>query len=153
MTDQQKLSKRLNIFLWITQIVLAIIFIWGAWMKLFTSVDKLSAMWPWVAQIPLALLKFTAIVDLLGGIGLILPALLRIKPTLTPIAAVAIIVLMVVSTIFHISRGEVSVIGANIIFALFAAFIAWGRFKKSADNCKIIDLSYKCGSHHCIDNN
>ena len=130
MADQQKSSKTLNIFLWIAQVLLAATFIWGGCMKLFTPVGKLSVMWPWVAQIPIALLKFTGIVDLLGGLGLILPALLRIKPKLTPIAAVAIIILMICACIFHISRGEASVIGANIVLALIAAFIAWGRFKK-----------------------
>jgi uncharacterized membrane protein YphA (DoxX/SURF4 family) len=131
MKNQQKSSKTLNIFLWIAQVLLAAIFIWGAWMKIFTPVGKLSAMWPWVAHIPRALLKFTGIVDLLGGLGLILPALLRIKPKLTPIAALSIIILMICACIFHISRGEASVIGANIVFALMAAFIVWGRFKKA----------------------
>jgi uncharacterized membrane protein YphA (DoxX/SURF4 family) len=130
MTTQQKPSKVLNIFLWIAQVLLAATFIWGAWMKLFTPVDKLAVMWPWVAQIPFALLKFTGIIDLLGGIGLILPSLLKIQPRLTSIAGVGIIVLMLCACIFHISRGEASVIGANIVFALLAAIIAWGRFKK-----------------------
>jgi uncharacterized membrane protein YphA (DoxX/SURF4 family) len=130
MTNHQKSSKTLNVFLWIAQVLLAAIFIWGSWMKFFTPVGKLSIMWPWVAQIPTGLLKFTATVDLLGGLGLILPALLRIRPILTPVAAIAIIVLMLVSSIFHITRGEASVIGANIFFALMAAFIAWGRLKK-----------------------
>ena len=130
MSDQQKPSKTLNIFLWIAQVLLAATLIWGGYMKLFTPTVKLSAMWPWVAQIPTALLMFTGIVDLLGGIGLILPWLMKIKPKLTPIAAVGVVVLMLCACVFHVSRGEASVIGANIVFMLMAAFIAWGRFKK-----------------------
>jgi uncharacterized membrane protein YphA (DoxX/SURF4 family) len=130
MTNQSKTSKGWNIRLWIAQSILAAIFIWAAYMKLFTPTEKLALMWPWAAQVPQTLLKFTGIVDLTGALGLILPGLFHIKPKLTPIAALCIIVLMAVAITFHVSRGESSVIGANIIFAVIAAFIAWGRFKK-----------------------
>jgi uncharacterized membrane protein YphA (DoxX/SURF4 family) len=130
MINQEKKSKILNVALWVAQLVLATSFIWAGLMKLFQPIEKLSEMWLWTSQVPIELLKFTGIVDLLGGIGLILPSLLRIKPKLTSITAGSIIVLMVCAIIFHISRGEVSQIGANIVFAIIATFIAWGRFKR-----------------------
>ena len=129
MANQQKPSKILNFLLWAAQIILAASLGWASMMKLFQPVEKLAAMWPWVSQVPNALLKFTGVVDLLGAAGLILPALFRIKPWLTPITAVSIILLMIIASIFHIARGEASVITANIVFAAIAAFIAWGRFK------------------------
>ena len=129
MAQQQKTSKALNISLWVAQVLLAASLIWAASLKLFQSTDKLSQMWPWVAQVPNALVKFTGLVDLLGGLGLILPGLFRIQPKLTYIAALCIVALMVVASIFHISRGEASQIGANIAFAAFALFIAWGRYR------------------------
>jgi uncharacterized membrane protein YphA (DoxX/SURF4 family) len=132
MTNQQQPSKAWNIALWIAQTILAVILIWAAYMKLFTPTEKLALMWPWAAQVPKALLIFTGMVDLTGALGLILPGLLRIIPKLTPIAALCIILLMAVAITFHISRGEGSVIGVNIVFALIATFIAWGRFKKTA---------------------
>jgi uncharacterized membrane protein YphA (DoxX/SURF4 family) len=132
MTNQQKYSKVLHVTLWVAQLILATSFIWAGMMKLFQPVEKLSEMWLWTSQVPVAVLKFTGIVDVLGGIGLILPSLLRIKPKLTLLTAVAIIVLMVCASIFHISRGEASQIGANIVFAIIAAFIAWGRLKKAS---------------------
>jgi hypothetical protein len=63
--------------------------------------------------------------------GLTLPAFLRIMPRLTPIAAIGIIALMIAAATFHIARGEASVIGVNIVFAVIAAFIAWGRLMKA----------------------
>jgi uncharacterized membrane protein YphA (DoxX/SURF4 family) len=123
-------SKVLNITLWIAQILLALTLIWAASMKLFQPIEKLAAMWPWAGQVPPSLVKCTGMVDLLGGLGLILPALLRIKPKLTPIAALGIIALMICASVFHISRGEGAMIGPNIVFALIAIFIAWGRFRK-----------------------
>ncbi len=131
MTSQQTSSKAIHITIWVAQVILAGSLIWAAWMKLFQSIEQLSAMWPWAGEVPDAFVKFTGIVDLLGAMGLILPSLLRIKPNLTPIAAICIIVLMICASVFHIVRGEVSNIGANIVFALIAAFIAWGRFKKA----------------------
>ena len=100
-------------------------------MKLFQPTEKLAAMWPWAGQVPVALVKFTGLVDLLGAIGLIVPSLLRIKPKLTPMAAIGIIVLMISASIFHVSRGEASQTGVNIVFAGVAAFIAWGRFSRA----------------------
>ncbi|QMW04662.1 DoxX family protein [Spirosoma foliorum] len=130
MASQQP-SKALHISLWIIQVILAATFIWAAAMKLFQPIDQLANMWPWVGQIPVAFVKFTGLVDLLGAVGLILPAWLRIKPQLTPIAALGTVVLMICASIFHITRGEASVIGVNIVFAVLAAFIAWGRFTKA----------------------
>ena len=128
MVNQQ---KGINITFWIAQVLLAAGLIWGGFMKLFQPIEKLSAMWPWAAQVPVELLKLTGIIDLFGAIGLILPSLLRIQPKLTPIAAVGVIILMLSASVFHIMRGEASVIGVNIVFAIIAIFVAWGRFKKA----------------------
>jgi hypothetical protein len=98
--------------------------------EIIQPTEKLAAMWPWTDQVPAALVKLTGMVDLLGAVGLILPSLLHIQPKLTPIAAIGVIVLMLCASIFHIVRGEASLIGVNIVFAAIAAFVAWGRFKK-----------------------
>jgi uncharacterized membrane protein len=131
MTNGQRPLEALHLALWVAQVVLAASFIWAAGMKLFQPVSKLAAMWPWVLHVADNLVKFTGIVDLLGAIGLIIPSLLRIKPKLTAIASIGIIVLMIAASVFHIARGEALVIGVNIAFAVIAAFIAWGRFSKT----------------------
>ena len=108
MTTQKTPSSGLNIALWVAQVILASSLIWASSLKLFQSVDKLAAMWPWVAQVPQAMLKFTGIVDMLAGFGLVLPTLLRIKPKLTAVAALGVIVLMVCQCLSHHARGSVS---------------------------------------------
>jgi uncharacterized membrane protein YphA (DoxX/SURF4 family) len=130
MANPQKPSPVLHVILWIVQLLLAVSLIWAVWMKLFQPIDKLAAMWPWTGQIPATLVKLTGIVDLAGAVGLLLPSLLRIQPKLTPIAAICIVVLMVCASIFHIARGEASLISVNVVFALLAAFVAWGRLAK-----------------------
>lgn len=129
MTHPQKSSKIIAIAGWIAQAVLAAGFIWAGLTKLLLPIEKLSAMWPWTGQLPLPLVKLTGVVDLAGGLGLILPSLLRIKPRLTVFTAICIIALMVAASIFHITRGEASLIGVNIFFAVVALFIVWGRWK------------------------
>ncbi|AYB32969.1 DoxX family protein [Chryseolinea soli] len=129
MTTQQK-SKTLHIALWVVQLLLAATLLWAGAMKCFQSIEKLSAMWPWTGEIPAAFVKLTGLVDIAGAVGLTLPAALRAQPKLTPIAALGVIALMVCASLFHIMRGEASVIGVNIVFAGLAAFVAWGRFRK-----------------------
>jgi len=129
MTTQQK-SKVLHVALWAVQLLLAATLVWAGAMKLFQPTEKLSAMWPWTGEIPAAFVKLTGLVDLLGAVGLTLPSVLRIQPKLTPLAAIGVIALMVCASVFHIVRGEASVIGVNIVFAGMAAFVAWGRFRR-----------------------
>ena len=123
MTSEQRTSKTMNIVLWITQGLLSATFIWTGFMKIFKPEDL---PFPWVKD-NANLVLITGIVDLLGGLGIILPTLLRIQPKLTNFAAYGIIVLMTVASVFHISRGEAKDIGFNIFMAALAVFVAWGR--------------------------
>lgn len=119
----------MNILLWIAQVLLSTTFMWSATMKLFQPADQLAEMWAWAAG-NTGLVQLTGVLDLLAGIGLIAPALLRIQPVLTVYAAYGTLALMTAASIFHIARGEASQIGINIFFAVVAAFIAWGRQRK-----------------------
>jgi putative oxidoreductase len=127
--DIEKKPKGLNIALWIAQGLISLTLVWGAYAKLIQPIEETSKMLPWALDNP-SLLKFTGIIDLLGGLGIILPAALRIQPKLTVFAAYGIIALMVLGSIFHVSRGEAPLIGMNIFIILIAVFIAWGRTKK-----------------------
>lgn len=130
MTTQSP-GKGLRIALWAVQVLLAATLIWAAAMKLFAPVAQVAAMWPWAGQVSPLLLKGAGIVDLLGGLGLVLPGLLGIRPQLTPLAALGVLVLMVCASVFHVLRGEGNLIGFNIVVALLCGFVAWGRYKKT----------------------
>ncbi|GLU53965.1 hypothetical protein Dfri01_34260 [Dyadobacter frigoris] len=129
MTDPQKSSKTMNIMLWIAQVLLAAFFIMGAVMK-FMPIEKISAKMPWTGQVPALVVRILGVIDLLGALGLIFPLLLHIKPKLTPWAAIGIILMMICAIVFHVSRGEESVIGVNLFCIVLAGFVAWGRFGK-----------------------
>ncbi len=123
-------SKWMNISLWVVQGLLAVMFLMAGANKLFQSIPELSKMLPWVTQVPEGLVRFIGFSELLGGIGLLLPAILRIKPILTSYAAIGLAVVMLLASIFHISKGEMSVIGMNFVFMAMALYVAWGRMKK-----------------------
>jgi hypothetical protein len=129
MTNIEKKSRILNVTLWIAQSLIALTLIWAAYAKLLQPIEETAKMLPWAAENP-GLLKFTGLIDLFGALGIILPAALKIQPKLTVFAAYGIIALMILASVFHISRGESSLIGMNIFFLLLAVFVAWGRKKK-----------------------
>lgn len=90
-------------------------------MKLFKPSDL---PWAWIKENP-NLVTITGIFDLLAAIGLVLPTLLNIQPKLSKFASYGIILLMLSAILFHISRGEGSQIGFNILVILLASLIAW----------------------------
>ena len=130
-TNQATPSKALNIILWIAQVLLAGMFLMSGFMKVAQPIEELAKMLPWASQVPEGLVRFIGISEVLGGLGLLLPAALRIKPQLTAWAAVGLALVMLFAAGFHAFRGETSAIGMNVILALVALFIAWGRFKKA----------------------
>jgi len=131
MTTTTKTSKTMHISLWVVQVLLAAMFLMSGFMKASSPVEKLSAMLPWATSVPVALIKFIGLSELFGGLGLILPSLLRIKPTLTIWAGFGLATIMLLAIPFHISRGETPMIGMNAMFMLLSLFVAWGRSKKA----------------------
>lgn len=128
MANQQ--SKALNISLWIAQGLLAIMFTMAGAMKCTQPIEELGKSLPWVNEVSAGLVRFIGISELLGGIGILLPSLLRIKPVLTPLSAIGLAVVMVLAFGYHIIKAEYNVLGMNILLAFIALFVAWGRYKK-----------------------
>lgn len=125
-----KRSKALHITLWIVQILLAVGFGLAGFMKVTAPIEQLeqSGM-TFVNDYGTKMVRFIGISELLGALGLILPAALRIKPILTSIAAVGLSIIMVLATIYHLTNSE-PIVGALVFLAL-TLFVAWGRFSKA----------------------
>ena len=120
----------MSIALWIAQLLLAVAFGMAGSMKTFTPIDTLAQQMSWISDAP-ALVRFIGISELAGALGMILPALTRIKPSLTPLAAWGFVIIMILASIFHGSRGEWSAIPANLVLGALAVFVAWGRTSKA----------------------
>jgi hypothetical protein len=109
----------MNIALWIVQGILGLAFILLGSMKAF-HLGKAIAGLSW------GLVTFIGIAELLGGLGLILPKATGVAPFLTPVAAIALGVIMILAAGFHIKRKEN--FGMTIIFLALLIFVAIGRF-------------------------
>ncbi|MEO7224240.1 MAG: DoxX family protein, partial [Devosia sp.] len=59
--------------------------------------------------------------------GLILPLLTGILAWLTPLAALALVVVQVLAIGFHLMRKEPQILPANLVLLALAAFVVWGR--------------------------
>lgn len=120
-------SKGLHIGLWVVQGLLGLTFTGTAIWKLATPIPTLATMIPWAGEVSPAFLYATALADLLGGLGVVLPTATGIKPGLTVVAALGCALLMACAVVFHISRGEATNTPFNFVMLGLSLFVAWGR--------------------------
>lgn len=118
----------MNTVLWILQILLAIIFLGVGVTHAFRyERAKEQNMTKWMAAVPRPLMTFIGICEILGTVGVILPALTGILKGLTPLAALGFVVLMILAAIFHAPRREYQNIVGNVVVLAIAAFVLYGR--------------------------
>jgi len=118
----------LHYALWVLQWMLGVALVGAGTFKLLLPFDQAVEVFPWAADVS-GLFIVTSVLDILGGIGIVLPALVRVLPRTTVVAAVGVLFLMLSSVVFYLSRGEASEIAPNLVMAAVAAAIAWGRWR------------------------
>jgi uncharacterized membrane protein YphA (DoxX/SURF4 family) len=128
---QSDAGKWLRVALWSAQILLAVLFGMFGLMKITTPIAQLAKNMPWVAD-HATLIHFIGLSEVAGALGLLLPALTRIAPVLTPIAASGLVIVMVLAFAFHVARGEFGGLPFVTALGAIAAFVAWGRFGRAA---------------------
>ncbi|MEV4513634.1 DoxX family protein [Dactylosporangium sp. NPDC049525] len=121
----------LNGVLWTLQIVWGFFFAGSGFGKVLLYDGTLYAAAPravaWYAAVPQPLIVCIGVVEVLGGIGLILPAITRVSPKLTPLAAAGLALTMLLAAGFHVVRGEYALVPATVVLGAVAAFLAAGR--------------------------
>lgn len=121
-----------TIALWVAQIALAIFFGMAGYFKSFMAPAALTQMGiAWASDAPIGLLRFIGVSELAGALGVILPALLRIQPELTPLAALGFAIIQALAIPFHIIRGETAATPINAVLLALALFVVWGRSFKA----------------------
>jgi uncharacterized membrane protein YphA (DoxX/SURF4 family) len=117
----------MNVVLWMLQILLAFLFIFAGGMKLVLPSEEL------VQQMPLSLpgwfIRFIGVVELLGGIGVVLPWLVRIHPGLTPLAAAGLTIIMIGAVVYGLAAGDIMSSIIPLAVGILAAFVAYGRWR------------------------
>ncbi|HEV3476846.1 MAG TPA: DoxX family protein [Rubrobacteraceae bacterium] len=115
--------------LWVLQVLLGLAFVAAGFPKLIQPYAELAQQLAWVSDVPEVLVRFTGLAEVLGGLGLILPAATRILPWLTPVAAAGLALDMLLATLFHLVRGEVGGAVVPLLLGLLAALVAYGRWR------------------------
>ncbi len=118
----------MNIALWIVQILVALAFLLAGSMKVSQPIDTLKQNMGWAAHTTPGIVRLVGTLEILGALGLILPAVTHILSWLTPIAAVGLVLTMIGAAIVHVRLKEFSRLATPIVLLLLALFIVYGRF-------------------------
>jgi uncharacterized membrane protein len=119
----------MNIVLWVVTGVLAAAFLATGLMKLTQSKEKLAARAAaWTDDFSQRSIRAIGVVEILGVIGLVLPAPTGVATVLVPVAACGLVLVMVGAAITHLRRHEPQLIVVNLVLAVLALVVAWGRF-------------------------
>ena len=119
----------MNLALWIAAALLALAFLATGLLKITRSKEKLAAAgMGWTEDFSPSVIKAIGVAEVLGAIGLILPAVLDVAPVLVPVAAVGLVLVMVGAATTHLRRKETPMVVLNVVLLALALFVAWGRF-------------------------
>jgi uncharacterized membrane protein YphA (DoxX/SURF4 family) len=113
--------------LWTAQVLLALLFLFGGGMKLVVPPDELMAQAP--LPLPGLLVQLIGVAEVLGGLGLIPPGLLRIRPGLTPLAAAGLVLIMAGAVGYGLLAGDLVSALIPLVVGIVAAFVAYGRWR------------------------
>lgn len=118
----------MNVVVWVLQVLLAVGFLAAGAMKVSQPRQRLATNMGWVEDYSDTGVKIIGALELLAGLGLILPAVTGVATVLVPLAAVGLAVLMVSAAIHHRRKGELQEIGINAVLFILAVVVAWARF-------------------------
>jgi len=117
-----------NNILWVFQILVALVFLATGIPKVMLPKVKLERRMGWVKEASISTVKTVGFLEILGAVGLILPAVTGILPWLSPLAAVGLTLTMIGAITTHVRQAEYSRLWLPISLLFLAAFIAYGRF-------------------------
>ena len=120
---EYKETRIKNYVLWVVQWLLALLFLWAGGAKLVLPLETLQG----PVALPGLFVRFIGVAEALGGIGLILPWLLRIRPVLTPLAAAGLVIIMIGATVITLIGGGGALAMFPATVGILAASVAYGR--------------------------
>lgn len=118
----------MNVILWILQVLLALLFLFAGGTKLILPLSVLlQAGSPNQIMFPGWFIRFIGVCEVLGGLGLILPGLLKTRQYLTPLAALGLAVVMIGAVVVTMMADGVTMAIGPFVFLLLLLFVAYGR--------------------------
>lgn len=120
----------MNVALWIVAGLLAAGFLFAGSNKLFRSRESLAKApgGGWVMDFSAGFVKVLGAVEIVGAVGLILPALLGIAPVLVPLAALGLGVIMIGAAVVEFRRHEFKHVLVNLVYLALIVVVVVGRF-------------------------
>jgi hypothetical protein len=115
----------MNRALWILQSLLAALFVFAGVMKFVMSAEEMKG----PVELSLGFLRFIGVCEILGGLGLLLPSLLRIRTGLTPLAALGLVIIMLGAVGIGLKVGDLAGAAIPFVVAVLLAFVAYGRWR------------------------
>jgi uncharacterized membrane protein YphA (DoxX/SURF4 family) len=120
----------MNIFIWIAQILLALVFAGSGFSKLVQPYEKLAARMAYVNDYTQGVIRAIGTLEVLGAIGVVLPVLTGILPWLTPLAALGLSLIQILAfTTVHLPKKEYNVLPVNLVLLLLSMFVLYGRWE------------------------
>jgi hypothetical protein len=114
---------RLNVLLWIVQVLLSVLFVFAGGMKLVVPIEALAGQ----VALPGLFLRFIGVAELVGGLGLVLPGVFRIRTSLTLLAAAGLVIIMIGATGIMLLAGPAGPALVPFTVGLLASWVAYGR--------------------------
>jgi hypothetical protein len=117
-------SRKLSVGLWTLQVFVGLFFILASGTpKLVLPYEAL----PMPIPLPAWFVHFIGACEVLGGIALIVPGIVKIQTRLTPTAAVCLVALTLCATTYQLLAGQPSNAVFALIMGVLAALVAFGR--------------------------
>lgn len=116
----------MNIFLWVLQVLAALLYGASGFMKVFLF-EKVSEGVPSFGAMPRPSWTALGILELVCTVGLIVPAAFHWQPVLTVAAATLLAIESLVFVWVHMKYNEMTPIVLSGVLGVVMAFVAYGR--------------------------
>lgn len=119
----RKAQKVTNRAVWTVQSLLALLFVFAGSVKFLMPPEKMQG----PIALPLGFIYFIGAMEVLGGLGLVLPGIFRIRTELTTIAAIGLLTIMSGATTISILGMGLAAGAVPAVVGILAATIAYTR--------------------------
>jgi hypothetical protein len=110
---------------WVLAALLGAFYLYAGGKKVAQSKEQLAPMMGWVDRTPMWLVRVIGVVEVAGVAGLILPPATGIAPVLALVAAIGFVILQILASGVHLSRGEKKEVSLNVALIALAGVTVW----------------------------
>jgi hypothetical protein len=122
------MTRRVNVALWVAQVLLAALFLLAGGVKLVSTAEQMKG----PIDLPLWFLRFIGVCEVCGALGLVLPGVFGVRTGLTPLAAAGLVVIMIGATVLTVVGMGVALALMPLIAGLLAAWVAQARWRAAS---------------------